>query len=319
VRQALHDKDEQIAGTARTILAKWGETPVEKKLETLKVTIKGKIQQMPARLFNAVELNAEYILIPGAKEKFIFESTKKPAPDYPLYFAKYPVTNKLYNRFLSYLAGENKEALPLEQFAAGLLQQAKTVEGFAEFLGEDLKAWKNKLDSYHDKRFNGDDQPAVTISWFAATAYCHWLTELHKSEAKSKNQTQSYIFRLPIEEEWEWAASGSTELAEVGGKREYPWGNKEPDETRANYGQKVGHTTPVGAYAKGATPEGLMDMAGNVWEWCENLYRENEVWCSLRGGSWYNDAGALGCAVRYDDHPLRRFDLGGFRVVVAQS
>ncbi|MGH7455726.1 MAG: NACHT domain-containing protein, partial [bacterium] len=96
VRQALHDKDEQIASTAQTILAKWGETPVEKKIETVKTAIKGKIEKIPQRLFNPVESNAEYILIPGAKEKIIFKSTGKPAPDYPLYFAKYPVTNKLY-------------------------------------------------------------------------------------------------------------------------------------------------------------------------------------------------------------------------------
>jgi len=309
VRQALHDKDEQVAGTARTMLAKWGETPVEEKLETLKVTIKGKVQQMPARLFNPVELNAEYILIPGAKEKIVFESTKKSAPDYPLYFAKYPVTNKLYNRFLSYLADENKEALralPLEQFAARLLPQAKTVAGFAKFLSEDLTAWKNKLDSYHDKRFNGDDQPAVRVSWFAATAYCHWLTMLHQMEDKFKNKNESYIFRLPRDEEWEWAASG--------GKREYPWGKEAPDETRANYGEKVGHTTPVGAYPAGATPEGLMDMAGNVWEWMGNVYREGSEWRTLRGGSY--GTVALRGSGRGRHIPVGWLDDVGFRACV---
>ena len=310
VRQALHDKDEQIAGTARTILAKWGETPVEKKLETLKVTIKGKARQMPARLFNPVELNAEYILIPGATEKIIFESPKKPAPDYPLYFAKYPVTNKLYNRFLSYLAGENKEALanlPREQFDQKLLANAE----MRQYLGNDPKQWAGKFKYEDDKRFSGDDQPVSRVTWFGATAYCHWLTALHQQEVKSKNQNESYIFRLARDEEWEWGASG--------GKREYPWGNEEPDETRANFGQKVGHTTPVGAYAKGATPEGLMDMAGNVWEWMENLYREDKGWRALRGGSWYNRPQDLRCSVRVGIDPANwAYDLG-FRVVCGQS
>jgi len=313
VRQVLNDKDEKIAALAQTLLAKWGETPIDQRIETIKTTIKGKIEKIPLRLFNPVESNAEYLLIPGATEKIIFESTKKPAPDYPLYFAKYPVTNKLYNRFLSYLAGENKEALPLEQFALGLVTQAKTVEGFAKFLGEDFKAWKSKLDSYHDKRFNGDDQPAVNISWFAATAYCHWLTELHKNIPQSKNQNESYIFRLPREEEWEWAAGG--------GKREYPWGKEEPDETRANYGEKVGHTTPVGAYSNGATPEGLMDMAGNVWEWMENKYGSKDYPESraLRGGAWVLNPQDLRCGARYHDLPGVPWFNDGFRVVCAAS
>jgi formylglycine-generating enzyme required for sulfatase activity len=328
VRQALNDQDEHIANQARTILAKWGETPAKEKLETLKVIIKGKAQQLPARLFNPVELNAEYILIPGSKEKIIFKSTGKPAPDYPLYFAKYPVTNKLYNRFLAYLAGKSPDGrsrddhsrgleatLPRERFAQSLLAKAATIEGFAGFLGKNPEAWAEKLDSYHDKRFNGDDQPAVRVSWFAATAYCHWLTELHQNGHKSKNQNESYIFRLPIEEEWEWAASG--------GKREYPWGKESPDETRANYGEKVGHTTPVGAYPAGATPEGLMDMAGNVWEWCENLYGPEAVWGkearALRGGSWVNTTQFLACAARNDVLPGDWDVSVGWRVVCAAS
>jgi formylglycine-generating enzyme required for sulfatase activity len=313
VRQALHDKDEQIASTARTILAKWGETPVEEKIETIKTVIKGKVEKIPQRLFNPVELNAEYILIPGAKEKIIFESTKKPAPDYPLYFAKYPVTNKLYRRFIDYLDGKNKEALanlPRAQFEQQLLTNAE----MRQLLGNDSKQWLEKFKREDDKRFSGDDQPVSRVSWYGATAYCQWLTLLHQNSHKSKSQNESYIFRLPIEEEWEWAASG--------GKRKYPWGEKEPDETRANYGEKVGHTTPVGAYPAGATPEGLMDMAGNVWEWCENLYGVGALGPdvrALRGGSWDYTADVLRCAARGNDRPVNQWYVGGFRVVYASS
>lgn len=323
VRQALHDKDEQIASTARTILAKWGEMPIEKKIETLKVIIKGKAQQLPVRLFNPIELNAEYILIPGAKKEIVFASTKKTAPDYPLYFAKYPVTNKLYRRFIDYLAGEHKEAtslLPREQFNQLFLAKAQKIEGFVEYLGNDPQQWAEKLKPHDDKRFNSDDQPAVAVTWFAATAYCHWLTALHQNDHKSKNQNQSYIFRLPIEEEWEWAASGAR-TPFSGGKRKYPWGDKEPDETLANYGQKVGHTTPVGAYPAGATPEGLMDMAGNVWEWMDNKYglKEYPGARALRGGSWDNTSEYLRCAARSSNRPDVRWNYVGFRVVCAAS
>jgi formylglycine-generating enzyme required for sulfatase activity len=182
---------------------------------------------------------------------------------------------------------------------------------FATYLEGTAKSWANKLRSRYDdeKRFNGDDQPVVGVSWFDAQAYCHWLAEMQRAEGGG--QSEKLIYKLPNEEEWEWAAGG--------GKREYPWGNEEPDETRANYDEKVGQTTPVGAYPKGATPEGLIDMAGNVWEWMENLYQEDKDWRALRGGSWFYTSGNLPCAARYFNLPVSGGDDVGFRVVVAQS
>ena len=264
-------------------------------------------------------MNAEYILIPGAKAQHFFKSTNKPAPDYPLYFAKYPVTNKLYRRFIDYLStgnagvltGESQEHLSFEKFARSLLTLAQETEGFAKYLGTDPGKWADTLRSNYDddKRFNGDEQPVVGITWFAAKAYCQWLSGMQKE--KGKEQKESMGFRLPTEEEWEWAASG--------GKREYPWEKGEPDETRANFGEKVGHTTPVGAYPAGATPEGLMDMAGNVWEWMENRYREDKGWLTLRGGSWFNLTDNLPCADRNRNYPDNRNSYVGFRVARAQS
>ena len=109
-----------------------------------------------------------------------------------------------------------------------------------------------------------------------------------------------------------------------GGKRKYPWGDPEPDDKRANYGQKVGQTTPVGAYPAGATPEGLMDMAGNVWEWCENLYGKGATFGkdarALRGGSWSHHPLDLRCVSRYGSDPDGYWDDDlGFRVACLQS
>ena len=65
----------------------------------------------------------------------------------------------------------------------------------------------------------------------------------------------------------------------------------------------------------GATPEGLMDMAGNAWEWMDNWYDKVAGKHALRGGSWYNQSDGLRCAVRYNDDPRLNWSNLGFRVV----
>jgi formylglycine-generating enzyme required for sulfatase activity len=109
---------------------------------------------------------------------------------------------------------------------------------------------------WDDKKWNGDAQPVVSVSWYEAAAYCRWLSA----------QTGDN-YRLPSEAEWEKAARGDD-------GRSYPWGNRAPDETRANFDRAVGRTTPVGSYPAGASPYGVLDMAGNVWEWTRSKYRD---------------------------------------------
>jgi formylglycine-generating enzyme required for sulfatase activity len=75
----------------------------------------------------------------------------------------------------------------------------------------------------------------------------------------------------------------------------------------------------VGSYTEGATPEGLMDMAGNVWEWMANEYKKGKPHMSLRGGAWYSSPGDLRCTARYVYHPSYRNNPFGFRVVRSQS
>ena len=100
-----------------------------------------------------------------------------------------------------------------------------------------------------------EDHPVVYVSWHDAIAYCDWL-----AEATGKP------YRLPSEAEWEKGARGSD-------GRIYPWGNLW-DAERCNSAEGgEGDTTPVGAYPEGASPYGLLDMAGNVWELTRSVFK----------------------------------------------
>lgn len=143
---------------------------------------------------------------------------------------------------------------------------------------------------WKDDRFNAPDQPAVGVSWYDAAAYCHWAGR-----------------RLPTEAEWEKAARGG-----LTGKK-FPWGDS-IDPSKANYGKKVGRTTPVGTYPP--NDYGLYDMAGNVWEWCMDE-KDHVDYRVLRGGCWHNPEGDLRVAHSNGDLPTNKNDLFGFRTARA--
>ncbi len=134
------------------------------------------------------------------------------------------------------------------------------------------------------------NRPVTGVSWFGAAAYCAWKGA-----------------RLPTEAEWERAAAGE-------GKREYPWGDEKPDAQRANYREGgPGHATPVGLYPAGGTPEGLQDMAGNVWEWCEDWYEKGKSRV-VRGGAWDVGGDFLRGSFRVGYVPEYRSYNFGFRL-----
>ncbi|MEM7172206.1 MAG: formylglycine-generating enzyme family protein [Pseudomonadota bacterium] len=146
------------------------------------------------------------------------------------------------------------------------------------------------------------DHPVVQISAKDAAAFCAW-----------------YGLRLPSEEEWEFAARG------VDG-RSFPWGNDPPAEgrqRRANFGtipccapdDKDGFytTAPVGRFPAGASPFGLEDMAGNVWEWTASSFPGRPDLVALRGGGWGNNPYCLRTSYRHGNPPNIGLDMVGFR------
>src|SRR5262249_26393529 len=103
------------------------------------------------------------------------------------------------------------------------------------------------------------NQPVVGVSWYEATAFCRWLTE------HPVYNPESHAYVLPSEAEWEYAVRGHE-------RRPYPWGTEEPDGERANFEEIYDGTTAVGCFPRGATPEGVYDLAGNVREWTRSEY-----------------------------------------------
>jgi len=197
-----------------------------------------------------------------------------------VYAGRYPVTNVQFALFIA---------------AGGYEEQGErwwSDEGW-KWRKEGKRRWSERgtdqPEYWDDPRFGRSRRgyPVVGVSWYEASAYGAWVTELLRRCRAGEELERVYrdliaglpedvaVVRLPTDEEWVAAAGG------VKGDR-YPWG-QEWDESRANTeGGGIRGTTPVAMYPSGRSPDGVWDMGGNVWEW---MHSGEEV-KSLRGGSW---------------------------------
>ena len=230
----------------------------------------------------------------GGKEEWFKDKTSKQCLFVPnFYIARYPVTVEQFDAFVR---------------ATGYQTDAER-EGFGwawtgeEWQKESGASWRHPRGPQSEVKSKAN-HPVTQVTWEDAQAFCKWAR-----------------VRLPSEAEWEKATRG------VDG-RAYPWGNQAPNEKLCNFGNKVGDTSPVGAYPDGASPYGALDLAGNVWEWCSSEYkdypyrvddgRENLTESALRvlrGGSIGSEASNVRCTVRGSDRPHYRDVDRGFRVV----
>ncbi|MCP4661046.1 MAG: SUMF1/EgtB/PvdO family nonheme iron enzyme, partial [bacterium] len=204
----------------------------------------------------------------------------------------------------------DEDSKPIHQVVLSPFWIAKypvTNEQYRRYLEADSNQRKPEL--WDEKEFNQPQQPVVGVSWEEAVAYCRWAG-----------------LELPSEAQWEAAARGQDQ-------RRYPWGNAELTASLANFGGTEGKTTPVDSYPGGAGPYGTLDQAGNVWEWCADVwdasaYRGREGQLDpvattgeaavrvLRGGSWADPPGDLAAASRDRDWAGHRDRCIGFRGVL---
>jgi formylglycine-generating enzyme required for sulfatase activity len=180
----------------------------------------------------------------------------------PFAISKYPITNQQYLPFVT--AGGYNDS------------QWWTAAGWAK--RQDGR-WSEPR-YWNDPSYRVDDHPVVGVSWYEAMAFCTWLSEM-------TGQTIS----LPTEQQWQRAAQGDD-------GREYPWGNQPPNDALCNWNRTVDDVSPVTQYPQGASPFGVMDMVGNVWEWTStgaqtgthNADADITEPRMLRGGCWSSDS-----------------------------
>jgi len=215
----------------------------------------------------------------------------------PYYISRYPVTQAQYAAFVA-ASGYNER-----RYWTEVGWQHKEQEG-----------WTGP--TRYGLPFDLPNHPVVGVTWYEAAAYCAWLAEVIGRPCC-----------LPTEAEWEKAARGTD-------GRIYPWGD-EVDPDRANYDDTgIGSTSAVGCFPGGASPYGVLDTSGNVWEWTrsswdgyptnpgnerENVDTNDRIGHVLRGGAFDVSSKGLRCSARLAKYPDFRERIIGFRVIVVST
>lgn len=215
------------------------------------------------------------------------------------YIAKYPITFKQFQVFL------------------------ERRDGF-----EDDKWWANLPERYRkqkmrDQLFKSSNHPRDNVSWYQSCAFTNWLSANlppngYPDISISIDMNQKWGIRLPTEWEWQQAAtSGNPDNL-------FPWG-KDWDNHRCNTLESgLNKSMAVGMYPDGGSSLGVMDLAGNIREWCLNEFtsfntriNQDANGRASRGGSYTSIHDFARCVSRYCDEPDEQTSDDGFRVVFA--
>lgn len=238
-------------------------------------------------------------------------------PDYPDYIpykqtktfrvpafsiSKYLISNAQYAKFMEAGGYDEKKWWT----DAGWDAKTNGIERIKGVWTPSNQAWVQPLWWTH-RGFNAPDAPVVGVSWYEAIAFCRWLSDV-------SGETIS----LPTDQQWQRAAQGDD-------NRSYTWGD-EFDPTRCNTTVKgargqLRQPTPVRRYeGVGDSPFGVVDMLGNVFEWCSTDYYsgettiQREIWRMMRGGSWFHFPEIATLLYRQEEFPYRRHNFVGFRI-----
>jgi sulfatase modifying factor 1 len=331
--------------------------------------IPGKVGNVKARVYADDGKSADsLVLLPGGVFKMgdsFGEGSECERPVHyvfvdPFMIGRYEVTNQQYCEFLNNAYSQNLIEVKVSD---NLVYQKGTTTIYCAT----YDATRESRIAFTGSHFiivpsDKSNHPVVHVTWFGAAAYCNWRSEQTGKERCYNLSTPlwncdftKHGYRLPTEAEWEYAARGGLE-----GKR-FPWGDT-ISQTQANFYSDIFHpiwgvgdypyTSPVGFFdgtmkykadyqwpgsatsyqtTSGANNYGLYDIAGNVWEWCNDWYQGTYYSESpyynptgpasmdrrvLRGGNWNNNAYYCRVAYRTNSSPDNRDFNFGFRVVL---
>ncbi len=249
---------------------------------------------------------AEMVLIPAGwflRGRDDGEPNEQPAREIWLdafYIDVHPVTNDRYRPFWDYMQATDDHSRCFS---------AEHLSSITRELRHTPRIWATHVRGFSEERlqrFGGDAQPVVTVTWYDAYSYARWC-------GKS----------LPTEAQWEKAARGTD-------RRLFPWGRRW-DKMRLNCAGTVGRTTPVHDFATGASPFGVLDMLGNVWEWCLDRYDRRGYVNGparnptgppdgldrvCRGGAWNYVSDYATVTARHAFGPSEAYEFIGFRTVL---
>ena len=264
------------------------------------------------------------------------------------FVARYPVTNVEYAEFidsggysdmsmwtsdgLKWLNGDAKFAAELKERTVDWIHRDYANElDTGKFRMEDILRDADDMSTlrrepfyWRNARYNQPNQPVVGVNWWEANAYCAWLTQRLSEES---GQWVGASVSIPNEWQWERFARGLDD------HRIFPWGNEPATGLHAHTrfdGLDLDAATPVGSFPLGKTNDGLLDVAGNVWEWTgsralpmdedsdpDRHSIESVMDVVVRGGSWFSDVdGAVRCGYRGIDLPQNVYYDVGFRIIV---
>ena len=219
-----------------------------------------------------------------------------PAGTFPRGGTEEEVSEAPDRHILTYIAERPVSDITLTAFYLDKLEV--THAQYADFLQSagtrDQWDHENQPDNIdHNQRHITDDmreanKPATGLNWFDAYAYCSWADK-----------------RLPSEAEWEASARGNSTFT-------WPWGNEFLPQHANTFGEKDGHLSvaPVASLPNGASPYGVMDMAGNVWEWVKTEKSDLRV---VKGGGWTSYKNQSKISFRNAVDPKLKNPTFGFR------
>ena len=191
-----------------------------------------------------------------------------------------------------------------EQFAEFLNAIGKNDDGNGNILFNKIIT-AVKLEKKYKAIRGWEDHPVVGVSWYGSKAYAEWSGE-----------------RLPTEAEWEKSARGTD-------NRKWPWGDLWSLGYCNSWEGGIRDSTPVGSYPKGASPYGVQDMAGNVFEWINDWYQLDYYKISpyknpkgpdsggfrlMKSGSWVEFASGVRISFKLGQSPGNTDTDSGFRI-----